>query len=84
MTDQEMTQQMVEKMDEWAKRIADKTFMKECEHTPPAVACLAAIYFIKEMVKRSDVVTPAAILKILEGKLYEDDDVGAVPPCGAN
>jgi hypothetical protein len=78
-TDQEMTQQVVDKMDSWAKKIAEAIFEKECIDIPPAVCCMAAVYFIKAQIQKSTVVTPAAILKILEGKLYEDIDVGDLP-----
>jgi hypothetical protein len=73
MTDEEMTQEMVNKMDEWAKKIAENKLKKEMEHTPPAVAVLACIYSIVDLVKESDVVTPAAALKILENKLEEQE-----------
>jgi transcriptional regulator of met regulon len=73
MTDQDLTQEVIDKMDEWAKRIAKKLFEKECEHIPPAVVCMAAVYLIVDQVKKSTVVTPAAILKILEGKMEEQN-----------
>lgn len=74
MTDQELTQQMVDKMDDWAKRIAERVLEKEFEHTPPAVATLACIYAIVELVKKSDVVTPQAAIKILGNKLEEAEE----------
>jgi hypothetical protein len=86
MTDQELTQQMVDKMDEWAQRIAQNVFEKESQHVPPAVACLAAVYFIREQIKKSDVVTPAAIVKILQNKLEEQeyDGFNSLSSVGSN
>lgn len=71
MTDQEMTQQMVDRMDEWAKRLAEELVQKRFEHVPPSVGVLACIYSIVELVLQSNVVTPAAAKKILENKLDE-------------
>ena len=78
MTDQDLTKQMVDKMDDWAKKIGERLIEKEFPHTPPAVAVLACIYAIKDLVKKSDVVTPAAAIKILENKLDEDEEATLV------
>ena len=84
MTDQDLTKQMVEKMDDWAKKIGDRLIEKEFDHTPPAVAVLGCIYAIRQLVKKSDVVTAAAAIKILENKFEEDEIDALVPKQEAN
>ena len=66
---------VLKNMEDWSKLIAEKVFEKETAHVPHAVAILAAVEFIVSRIKQSTVVTPAAILKILEGKLEDNDEL---------
>ena len=72
----ETDQEVLDRMHDWANLIADKIFEKETIGIPHAVAILGAVEFVVKRIKQSSVVTPAAILKILENKLYEQGDDG--------
>ena len=65
---------VLENMEGWATLTAER-FEKESCHVPHAVAIMAAIQYIVSRTKRSSVVTPAAVLKILEGQ-FEEENMG--------
>jgi hypothetical protein len=68
--------QIVENMDVWAHKLAEKIIAKEMQHIPHSVAALACVYFVQEMCDNNQSVfdrqTMAKIL--LGGKKYQNCD----------
>ena len=47
---------VIERMDSWARLLAEKIITKEMQHIPPAVAAMACVYYIRNLTDRVDTV----------------------------